>query len=272
MNVIKFLLLKAPDFVLCFIARCKIACFSLKEKEVCASYLDSLNLAAKPITEDALQTVLCMVGLPQSGKTLVAQALAKKFGFIVISNNEIRHLYYAARINYGNENFVALSVLDKILASGHSVIIDSDCSDQLKRDFIWAVAYKYDVRMEYQPIVTSIESVCARQSSGDSEYFFDSVYHLEICRSKGYIGHVTHEQLCALVKQEFLRQEPGWRKILEASPGLQARAAYNGILNNQFTLSKEDLCKEMIYREQWRRAGDKALDEIFKEKERALAS
>lgn len=90
------------------------------------------------------QLVVCMVGLPQTGKTTVAQILAQELGLIHINSNEIRG-WLRDELNdpngaYKHVNEVAIVMMEQFLVEGYSVVMDSDHVLPAKRCIVEAFA------------------------------------------------------------------------------------------------------------------------------------
>src|SRR4029077_14838300 len=95
----------------------------------------------------ARPSVVVMVGLPGSGKSFLARALAKRTPVVVLDSDAMRLVLFAEPRHTKREHarlFPALHVvMERLLARGHSVIVDATNLKEWSRRPYYKIAEKY---------------------------------------------------------------------------------------------------------------------------------
>ncbi|TSC62961.1 MAG: hypothetical protein G01um101448_66 [Parcubacteria group bacterium Gr01-1014_48] len=101
-----------------------------KERSAEKAFFANLNIK-KRTTKTPL--VVALIGLVGSGKTSVAQELAKHIGATIVSSDIIRIELRKQKERYENARTIAENAAIKVIESGGNAILDSDFIDRHKR-------------------------------------------------------------------------------------------------------------------------------------------
>ena len=93
--------------------------------------------------------VVCLIGLPQEGKTTFADALASAAPFFRVNSNIIRNWLVDVGSDYSYVNTIALSMMIDQLKKRQNVIMDSDHMLPAKRAMVEAVAKMHGAEVRY---------------------------------------------------------------------------------------------------------------------------
>jgi predicted kinase len=176
-----------------------------------------VSVADNGVTLTKKPVVIALVGLPQTGKSTVAETIAGTLGAIVIANNDWRN--YWVRHGEGNSfvNEVELHMLDEVLGEKHNVIMDSDYANPAKRRFLEAVASKHDAEVIYVIVGCSLHIWEKRISRVG--HHFGQLYHDAIegtvsgDRQGTAVATIVHGLLVECVCQEYDRQKSGHEEL-----------------------------------------------------------
>ena len=103
-----------------------------------------------------------MIGLIGSGKSSVAQELAKHIGATIIEGDEIRIQLRKQSERYERARAIAENVAIEIIKQGGNVILDSDFIDQKKRASLREKARKEGVRLVFVCTYADLDVVAGR--------------------------------------------------------------------------------------------------------------
>lgn len=163
------------------------------------------SFSAKPHRPTPL--VIGLVGLPQEGKSTLAEILAGRLHAFRVNGNLIRGLLIDQGLDYANVNALIFSIMLMQLRFGESVILDVDCMSPLKRAFIMALAEPFGARIRYVQIATDHRVWQERMYQfGDQ---INRMYADGIRRAKGLgpKAPVSLPEIWDCVRAEWSRQE-----------------------------------------------------------------
>lgn len=198
--------------VFSFISGAKIkACVAIEKGDmyVCKQEDNSLYFV---VTDRPI--IFAMIGLPQTGKSTIAQAFAEVIGAVVIENNAIRNFLLQEDIvtpfPYINE--VAFLMTRKMVKENHhNVVLDSDFANPVKRRMLEAFASHLNVEVRYIRIDCA-KHVWSKRIRSEG-YLFGRLYHEAIKNSwpDDIIGVSVEDcgrnLLIQCVTREYERQE-----------------------------------------------------------------
>ena len=109
---------------------------------------DRLQASVKPLPRTVKRpAVVVMVGLPGSGKSYLARAVAKRTPAVVLDSDALRGVLFAQPKHTKREHarlFPALHVLmERLLERGHSIIVDATNLKEANRRPYYKIAEKY---------------------------------------------------------------------------------------------------------------------------------
>lgn len=154
-----------------------------------------MNAAQPPA---AGRTLVLMAGLPGSGKSTFARALAARTGAIILESDALRSLLFVAPVHSSRENaslFAAIrSAGAHLLAAGHGVIIDSTNLSNSDRAPFYALAENAGLSPQivalHAPLRTIEERLTKRlREPGGYAYADLAVYH----RMRGRVEPIARE-------------------------------------------------------------------------------
>lgn len=162
-----------------------------------------------PVTDEL--RVVALIGLPQVGKTTVAETIISKTGFFHLNSNEIRAWLIDAGRDYSHMDAILLACLQDLLTGeGVSVVIDSDCASPAKRAFIEAILMRAFAELHYVAVVSAFDIWKSRLS--ELGYYIHRMYADGVKRGlagQGVLsGNVPVELVRECVISERRRQEP----------------------------------------------------------------
>lgn len=146
---------------------------SKKERAVLESVFQSIKVPKK---KSGRKLLVGMIGLVGSGKTLVAQKLARELGAAVVSADAIRIALRKKKTGFDNTREIMFGVIAKILADGGSVVADSDFAVSGKRNDFKKVgkdgdAVVYYVRTVRDPDVLIGDTITKRFGTKQNDLF-----------------------------------------------------------------------------------------------------
>jgi hypothetical protein len=186
-------------------------------------YEDMLRMqeSGKKFTRTGKPYVLGLVGLPQTGKSTVAEILMVETGLIPVNSNLIRNWLIDAKRDYANIDAIVLHCMMSLIKSGEiGVIMDSDCVSPVKRAFINALAWWTSSEVEYLGVTTAPDVWRMRIASPG--HFIHRMYKDGVHFGNIATGNVhalvfpEHVRNCAV--REWERQTPMHTKYLSSTP------------------------------------------------------
>ena len=157
--------------------------------------------------------VICMSGLPQTGKTTIARRLMLKMNLFHIDSNTVRAWLIDEGLDYRHVNTMILFFMTSMLKSKVSVVMDSDNILPIKRAFVEALAKKYGAKTEH--IYTSVDATVWRNRLSSLDYKIHRLYADGVAHgNESYtdIKDVPRNRILQCVIGEYLRQAPGHAK------------------------------------------------------------
>jgi hypothetical protein len=191
--------------------------------------------------------VIGMVGLPQSGKTSVAETLMISLGIAHIDSNLIRGWLIDSDRDYSNINTIAFFFMNNVLEGRGSVIMDSDNMLPGKRALLEALAKRHGANFEYVRVDTDPRVLKRRLSSPG--HTIHRMYSDGVRRSnplyKDSNVSIPRQMIIDCVVGEWVRQQPGHYKYMNALSSF-------GFLSNDGTKSEleeevREVGKKLLY-------------------------
>lgn len=176
---------------------------TLTSKEVAAqkSFLAKLNVQKRK-TEKPV--IVAMIGLVGSGKSSVAQELARHIGATVINGDDVRVDLRKQNERYERARAIAENVALEVVAQGGNVILDSDFIDQKKRASIREKARKAHVRLVFLCTYADFDVMVGRALTAPYQDSVDDFYGGASSQWKG-----SEQSKGAVVKvREMWRRTP----------------------------------------------------------------
>lgn len=175
-----------------------------------AQELERIKKITEPI-KTSFPLVVGLVGLPHTGKTTVAKAIAGEAGLIRIDSNLIRNWLIQHGRNYANIDAILLFFIEECLKSGRGVVIDSDNMLPIKRKLVQVVARRNNCdRIAYVRVDTPDDFQEELLSRGEiHKMYYDAV---RLSNPEYTHTSVPFDLVAECVRQERARQKAGHRK------------------------------------------------------------
>lgn len=120
--------------------------------------------------------IFAMIGLPQTGKSVIATAFADVIGAIVIDSNAIRdYLFRHGLGHFRLLNHLAFCMARNAIECGYNVVLDSDFASPVKRRMLDALAWKMGADVRYIYVQCNKATWWARVRSDTHK--FGPIYH-----------------------------------------------------------------------------------------------
>lgn len=157
---------------------------SLTKKERLAKDAFTTKLDIKKRKTDK-PVIVAIVGLVGSGKSSVAQELAKHIGAAIVEGDDIRIELRKQGERYEKTRAIAEDVAIDIVKRGGNVILDSDFVDEKKRASIREKARKAGVRLLFIRTYCDFDVMSERIRKNDPGEFFNDAKSLSSASDKG---------------------------------------------------------------------------------------
>lgn len=144
-----------------------------KEQAAQKSYLTKLNVQKRKTDKPV---IVAMIGLVGSGKSSVAQELAKHIGANVIEGDDIRIELRKQNERYERARAIAENVALEVVRQGGNVILDSDFVDAKKRASIREKARKAHVRLVFLCTYADFDVMVGRALTADYRNSVDDFF------------------------------------------------------------------------------------------------
>lgn len=153
--------------------------------------------------------IFAMSGLPQTGKTSVAYAIAEACGAVVVESNIFRvQLERVGAVPFAYVNEVALQMAEVALGKGYNVIIDGDFANPAKQMFLEAFAHYVGAHIQH--VRVSCDEHVWRKRLQNPEHVFGALYHIsvdKVFQPEMYPEPLRHAALIMCVHGEYNRQK-----------------------------------------------------------------
>lgn len=186
----------------------------LRMKPCIDAYIDSeVEKVKRKVYFDRRLRVQCMIGLPQTGKTTLANMTALACGYVSINNNLIRDWSVACSCDSVDVNAIAFYMMEEVLKRGCSVVMDSDCAHPLKRRLIESIAMKYNA--DSINIQVTVDSSVYIERLRRPEHVYEGLYHRALraicvqrfgCPYENLDKRKVQDALYDIVAEEWKRQ------------------------------------------------------------------
>ncbi len=125
-----------------------------KEERAQTVFLSQLDVKARKTKRT---TIVAMIGLVGSGKSSVAEELARHIGATIIEGDAIRIQLRRQNVHYEQARAIAENIALDVVRMGGNVILDSDFVDIKKRASLREKARKADVRLLFVRTICDID-------------------------------------------------------------------------------------------------------------------
>ncbi|MGD0328540.1 MAG: AAA family ATPase [Minisyncoccia bacterium] len=175
-----------------------------KERIIQGTLLEEMKVEKRKTKKSV---IIAMIGLVGSGKSTVAQELAKHIGAIVISSDHIRVALREQGEEYKHVRLIAENVVFEAIARGSNAVMDSDFIDAEKRAIIRGKARKVGVRLVFIRVYCDFDTMIGRTISMNFLYGVDDFFGGASSSWKGLEGH-EHEWM----KGTVVKIREMWRR------------------------------------------------------------
>ncbi len=161
-------------------------------------------------------TIYAMIGLPQTGKSQIADSFGEAVGAVVIEINKLRaYLHHKKVKNFSFFNEAEFYMATVALYNGHSVVMDSDYASPIKRRALEVFASENNADVQYLRVECSKE--VWRKRINSKEYCFPPLYYDAVVGDMKVSDHPFvgefHQKLVEYLEKKYTQQEIEHRSL-----------------------------------------------------------
>lgn len=124
--------------------------------EIESAFKESLEI---PAIKSPKQLFFCPVGLVGAGKTTVTKPIAKRFGLIRLSSDELRKMLKENGYDYSPVKEIGLRIATEYALKGYGIAFDMDCGNPEVKDYVEAAAKKLGAKAIFVHVDTPQEFI-----------------------------------------------------------------------------------------------------------------